>query len=145
MADFTPVQLGNATFSTISTAENDLIILNDPKAIQKGVFTFYYGVSMGVNTTIDIRYYAAFVYKTIGPNTYLSTDWYELPGKTTSTISLVSDGFLRVSSTLSFVDTVGTAQSSQNNALPAVAAFKVTTKFSTGQGTVSVVAMGREN
>jgi hypothetical protein len=144
--EFSPVQLGNAVTSTTSTAETDLIILNDPKSLQKGLFTFYYGVSMGGNTTVDIRYYAAYVVKPLsGTGAYTSTDWYELPGKSGGTISVVTDGFLRVQTTLSFVDTIGTAQSNQNNAQPAAAAFKATTKFSTGQGTVSVVVMGREN
>lgn len=140
-------QVGQATVANFSTsAETDILVFNDQKILQKPILTFFYNILLSSSTSLDIRYYAAFVYKpTSGTGAYVAGDWFLLPGKTSATISVVSDTFLRViTSTISFVDSL--AASGSGTLFPACAGFKVTGKGA-GAATASatVTAMVRDN
>lgn len=144
---FPSMQVGNSSTASIATsAESDLILFNDGKILQKSILSFYFNINLGASTEVDLRYYASFVYKPLtGTGAYTATDWYLIPSKTISgTLSLVADNFLKVASTLSFVDSVAT--SNNTTIYPAIAAFKVTGKaVGAASGSISIVAMVRDN
>jgi len=140
------MQVGSTIVAALNTsAEIDLIVFNDPKTLQKSILSFFYNVSLVSATEVDFRYYAAYVYKPLsGTGAYVSTDWYQIPGKSSGTISLISDGYLSVKSTLSFVDSFTTSGST--NIYPAIAGLKITGKsVGASSGTISIVGMVRDN
>lgn len=146
MKNFPAMQVGQATVASLATsAETDLLVITEANALLKNEFSFYYSVAMGAATEVNLRYYAAFVKK--AASSYVSTDWFLLPGKTVGTASAVTDGYLKVNSTLSFVDTlcVGASNNASGNVLPGCVALKVTGRgVTSATSTITITAMVRD-
>ena len=121
---FQPVGNSNVSGVVGSTAETTVLTLkNDPNLMVGSSYSFFYIVTLGSNTEIDLRYYAAFINGTPG-----ASDWYELPFKSVASgVATVSDSYSKVTGPLlQFVDIFSTGNSAFQ--FPAASALKITAK-----------------
>lgn len=65
-----------STVTSITTTEADLVIITDPKFLQRSQLTAYYDVILGSATSVLFRYY-------VRPD--LGTIWYEIPAQNPAT------------------------------------------------------------
>jgi hypothetical protein len=122
-----PVLAGYATSVAMTTiSETTLVTITDQNFLRKSSFTVMIGATFGAATEIDIRYYCS-------PN--YGTTWYAVPYKSGN--QLQNSGLA--------MNTIGTSIS-DNVAIPACSAFKVTGKSITQSGMVDTIyILARDN